>query len=178
MTNFETQFLKERNMEDRYSKENLLLLVPESELKNEPSRSSGPGGQNVDKRETAVRLRWSPEWNHNLTEEERQRVEERLRDENDMKARLRRSRKQRFDYQYTDNTDEGKLLIGAHEERYQERNWQKAMEKFYALLEEALRPEPKRKPPRTGSPALRLEEKRKIKQRKEFRKKPARPDFE
>mgnify|MGYP001615929286 FL=1 len=32
------------------------LEIPENELRTEFSRSSGPGGQNVNKRETAVRL--------------------------------------------------------------------------------------------------------------------------
>ena len=162
-------------MENRYSKENLLLLVPESELHFETFLSSGPGGQNVQKNESGVRLRWQPDSSMNLSPEEKIVIVSRLGNEKDMIERLSR-RGIRFDYQFTKS---GELLIAArHDTREQEQNKKHVTEKFYALLEEALRPEPKRKPPRTGLPERRREEKRRIKQKKEFRKKSERPEFE
>lgn len=155
-------------MENRYARENLFLLVPESELRFESFLSSGPGGQNVQKNESGVRLRWSPDLSANLSSEEKAFVMSRFRNEKDMMERLAR-KDVRFDYQFTKG---GELLIAArHDTRQQEQNKKHIIEKFYVLLEEALKPEPKRKPPKTGSPRLRLEEKRRIKQKKEFRKK-------
>lgn len=152
---------------------NVRDLIPEHELKRDQMRSSGPGGQNVNRRESAVRLRWSPEWNHNLTEEEKVQIEERLRNEREMKVRLQRAGKQRFDYQYTNNVEEGKLLITAHEGREQGENWEKAVEKFYSLLEEGLKEDAERRPLKTPRKAKerRLEEKHRKGQKKESRRK-------
>lgn len=129
-------------MENRHSKENLLLLVPESEFHFETFLSSGPGGQNVQKNQSAVRLRWNPSKDAlRLSGEERAQVAERLSNEQDMDKRLMK-RGERFDYEFTNNGD---LLITAHRGRDQEQNKKRAKEKFYVLLEEALRKDPERK---------------------------------
>ena len=44
----------------KFSKEEREIEIPESELRVEFARSSGPGGQNVNKRETAVRIVHEP----------------------------------------------------------------------------------------------------------------------
>lgn len=157
MKSLEMSFQPGVNMENRYSQENLLLLVPESEFRFESFLSSGPGGQNVQKNESGVRLRWSPDSSASLSGEEKTLIISRFRNEKDMAERLAR-RGERFDFQFTKR---GELLIAArHDMRQQEQNKKHVIEKFYMLLEEALRPEPKRKPLRKPSPERRLEGKR------------------
>ena len=36
------------------------LIIPDSELREQASRASGPGGQHVNKTSTRVTLRWRP----------------------------------------------------------------------------------------------------------------------
>lgn len=143
-------------MKNGTSEENIRLLMPESEFEFEAFRSSAPGGQNVNKTESAVRLRWRPESSQHLSLEQKTLIIDRLRNEKELRIRLR-SRGIRMNYEFT---REGDLLITSQDTRDQFQNKEHSKEKFYLLLEEALRPEPKRKPFSKPSPERRLEEKR------------------
>ncbi|HEY3491256.1 MAG TPA: alternative ribosome rescue aminoacyl-tRNA hydrolase ArfB [Candidatus Deferrimicrobiaceae bacterium] len=118
------------------------FAVPESELQEEFIRSPGPGGQNVNKVATAVRLRFNA-------------VATRLLGD-DARARLIRLAGKRM-------TAEGFLVIEAHRFRTRERNRQDARDRLGRLIAQALEPPPpprKKTKPSRGSKERRLESKR------------------
>lgn len=92
-------------------------MILDSELDWQVSRSGGPGGQNVNKTNSAVLLRWDIEQAHWLTFEE--------------KERLRQKLANRF-------TKEGEILIRAEETRDQDRNRVMALDRLVNMLEAAL----------------------------------------
>jgi ribosome-associated protein len=113
----------------------------ENEIVFSASRSSGPGGQNVNKVSTKVELRFNIRTSLILTDLEREILEEKL------KKRI--------------NT-EGELLIISQSERSQLKNREKALEKFFDLLISAFKVRKPRKAtkPTAASRAARLEAKR------------------
>ena len=114
-------------------------------------RASGPGGQNVNKVESAVELRWDLRHSAYLP------VGVRLRLEAFAGSRL---------------TDEGVLVIQAQRHRTQERNRSDAVERLVALVEKALYPPRPRKPtkPTRASKRRRLEGKRRQGDKKRLRR--------
>ncbi len=117
------------------------------------SRSSGPGGQNVNKVNTRVELRFSVNSSLLLTEEEKKQIHTVLGN------RI--------------NT-EGELLLVSQSERTQLKNKEVVIHRFYELLTKALTPRKKRKKtrPTIASQLKRLEEKKKIAQKKKNRRTP------
>ncbi|MDH7485674.1 MAG: alternative ribosome rescue aminoacyl-tRNA hydrolase ArfB [Anaerolineae bacterium] len=117
------------------------LAIPLAELEFRFSRSGGPGGQHVNRSATRVELRFDVARSPSLSEEQRQRVLERLAGRLD---------------------SEGVLRVVAESERSQWRNRQEAVERFRMLLRQALHIPRRRR--RTGLPAWakerRLAEKR------------------
>ncbi len=93
------------------------LELPDSDLEVAFMRSSGPGGQNVNKVASAVQLRFALDRNATLRD--------------DVKARLRQLAGQRL-------TDAGELLIVARESRSQEQNRRAAEERLLELVRRAL----------------------------------------
>ncbi len=125
----------------------------EQELLFSTSRSSGPGGQHVNKVNTKVELRFNIPLSELLTEEE--------------KAILVQKLKNKI------NKD-GELIIVSQENRSQYKNKEDAIEKFLDLLKKAFTPVKKRRPskPTRASKERRLEGKKLVSEKKTQRKKP------
>jgi ribosome-associated protein len=98
------------------------IVIPDSELEESFIRSSGPGGQNVNKVSSAVQLRFDVRASLCLTETARQ-------------ALLRGGRL----------TREGVLIITAQRFREQERNRADARERLAEILRQAATPKPVRR---------------------------------
>jgi ribosome-associated protein len=115
------------------------------------SRSSGPGGQHVNKVSTRMELRFDVAASNLLSEEEKQLVFEKLA------SRI---------------TTAGELIIVSQSERSQLQNKDKVLEKFYALLIRALTPVKKRTRtrPTRASVEERLDDKRKVAEKKDRRR--------
>ena len=108
------------------------ISIDESEIEESFVRSSGPGGQNVNKLSTAVQLRFDVRGSPSLP--------------NDVALRLMRLAGRRM-------TKDGVLVLIAQNHRTQERNRAEAQERLIALIQEAaVKPIPRRatKPPRAS----------------------------
>jgi ribosome-associated protein len=117
------------------------LYIDEEEIEWIFARSSGPGGQNVNKVETAVQLRYDVAGSITLPDE--------------VKERLVRIAGRRM-------TSEGILLIEARRHRTRERNRQDALDRLLAFVERAAEtPKPRKATrPSKASVRRRLEGKR------------------
>lgn len=129
------------------------LSLPDEELSFTTSRSGGPGGQNVNKLETRVTVRFDVARSPSLTEEQRQRLLERLA---------------------TRITREGIFHVTSQKHRTQAENREAAVDRLAELMAEALREEIPRKPPRVSKAAKRrrVEAKKRRGQRKRERSAP------
>ena len=130
------------------------LRIPLSELRFSFARSPGPGGQHVNKVNTRVELRFDLAASPSLPEQLRRRALARL------EGRLNRA---------------GQLVVGSSRHRSQSRNRQDCVERFRALLAEALRPPaPRRRRTRPGRAAIarRREAKKHQSRKKSLRKRP------
>ena len=126
------------------------LVIPAAELQWRFTRSSGPGGQNVNKLETAVELLFDLHASAVLGEVCRQRLQERL----------------------GPKLSGGVLRVVAAEHRSQWRNRQLALERLAQLLREGLKPPPKPRratKPTRGSQRRRLDAKKQRGQLKQQR---------
>ncbi|HRW97505.1 MAG TPA: alternative ribosome rescue aminoacyl-tRNA hydrolase ArfB [Bacteroidales bacterium] len=117
------------------------------------SRSSGPGGQNVNKVNTKIDLRFNIALSTLLREEEKNLLLSKL------KNRI---------------TDEDLLVISCQEFRSQSKNKKKTVEKLYLLLEDALKVPLNRKPTRLPEAfrKKRLWDKRHLTEKKNLRRPP------
>lgn len=116
------------------------IALDESELEFDFVHASGPGGQNVNKVATAVRLKFDVRRSPSLPE--------------GVRARLERLAGRRL-------TQEGILVIAAQRFRSQARNREDAVERLAALIRQAAIPPVPRRPtkPTFGSRRRRLEAK-------------------
>ena len=99
------------------------VRIPEGELSYVTSRSSGPGGQNVNKLETRVTLLFDLEASESLDPEQKALVRDRLA------TRINKA---------------GVLRVTAQKERSQAANRKLATERFAEILADALTPEEER----------------------------------
>jgi ribosome-associated protein len=117
------------------------ISIDESELEESFVRSSGPGGQNVNKVSSAVQLRFDARGSPSLP--------------NDVAVRLMRLAGKRL-------TKDGVIVIIAQSHREQERNRADARERLFDLIRDAaIKPVPRRKTrPSRASKQKRLEGKK------------------
>ncbi len=129
------------------------LRIPAEEIHESASRSSGPGGQHVNKTETRVTLRWNVVESRVLGEERRSRLLSRL------SARI---------------TNRGHLVVHAQRFRSRGRNRVLARERMAELVRDALRQRAPRRPTRPTRAARerRLDAKRRQAVRKRDRGRP------
>lgn len=129
------------------------IQIVEQELKECFIRSSGPGGQNVNKVATAVQLRFDAKKSPALDEE--------------VKMRLKRLAGRRM-------TADGVIMIEAKRYREQEKNRADARERLAVLIRRATeKPRARRQTrPSKASDRRRVEEKKKRGMKKTYRKKP------
>lgn len=116
------------------------ISLDDNEIEESFIRASGPGGQHVNKTESAVQLRFDVRRSPNLPDDVRHRLE-----------RLAGSRL----------TQDGVLILVADRHRTQQRNRQDALERLIDLIREAAIPPTPRRPtkPTLGSKRRRLEAK-------------------
>jgi ribosome-associated protein len=129
------------------------LEIDDGELRFEFARSGGPGGQNVNKVETKVRLLFDVAHSPSLSGDQRSLIEERLA---------------------TRVTKAGVLYVSSQRHRTREANRKATVEKFVELLAGALEIEAPRVPtriPRTQR-RRRLESKRQKSRKKALRSRP------
>jgi ribosome-associated protein len=116
------------------------------------TRSSGPGGQNVNKVNSRVELRFSVNQSELLYDDEKEIILKKLKNK---------------------INSEGELLITVQTDRSQLKNKEESIEKFYELITKALTP---RKPRRSTRPTRasvekRLEGKKQVSEKKTMRRK-------
>jgi len=117
------------------------ISIDDAELSETFVRSSGPGGQNVNKVSSAVQLRFDVRHSPSLP--------------NDVALRLMRLAGKRL-------TKDGVIVIIAQSHRAQERNRADARERLYELIREAATPPVPRRPtrPTRASKERRIESKK------------------
>ncbi|MGH9884176.1 MAG: alternative ribosome rescue aminoacyl-tRNA hydrolase ArfB [bacterium] len=132
----------------------LPFAIPERELIFSFARSSGPGGQNVNKTETKATLRWDVSRTAALPA--------------DVRARFVRAFATRI-------TNEGELVLSSQRHRDRTRNIDDCYEKLAAMLSSVATPRRKRRATRPGKGAIerRLEEKKRRGGAKRERRRPA-----
>jgi ribosome-associated protein len=127
------------------------LSIPRSEIEVRATRSSGAGGQHVNKTASRIELSWNVKASRSLTDEQRAMLESRLA------ARM---------------SAEGAVRVVASDTRSQLRNRERAETRLAELIARSLRVPRKRRPtrrPRAANEA-RLTEKKKHSEKKRHRR--------
>jgi ribosome-associated protein len=129
------------------------VRIPRSELSFQFSRSGGPGGQNVNKLNTRVQMRWNVDSTGSVSDAVRERL-------------LARARRR--------INSEGELIITSQRFRDQAKNIDDCIEKLSELIRECTAVPRTRKQtrPSKASKRRRLEAKKQHSQRKQARRRP------
>jgi ribosome-associated protein len=127
------------------------LSIPRSELEVRATRAGGPGGQHVNKSSTRIELTWNIESSRVLTDEQRNRLRDKLGGRMD---------------------GSGSIRVVASESRSQARNREDAERRLAALLKRALVvPKARRKTrPSRSAVEKRLRSKKKTSEKKRDRR--------
>jgi ribosome-associated protein len=127
------------------------IYINESEVKESFIRSSGPGGQHVNKVATAVQLRFNAKYSGNISAK----VYKRLRAIAGSKL-----------------TEDGNLIIVSREHRSQSQNRRVALDKLISLLQQAAKKPKHRTPTRPSQASVekRLRNKRLQSEKKKSRR--------
>jgi len=127
-------------------------VVPESEISEQFSRSSGKGGQNVNKLSTKAEVRWNVDESKSFSREEKEKIK---------KVLINKINK------------EGNLIVVSQEERSQLQNRERAIERLNNLVKSALILKKKRKTtkPTKASKERRLQSKKRLSEKKKLRAK-------
>ena len=132
------------------------LVIPAGELRASASRSSGPGGQHVNKSNTRVTLRWSVETSAVLSDRQR--------------ALLRSRLDQRL-------TQSGELILHAGRARSRTRNLERVRERLVEIVSEGLATARARVATKASAGARKRQAERK-RQRSEIKRRRRRPGFD
>ena len=136
---------------------NARLTIPSDEISISTARSSGPGGQNVNKVNSKVTLHWSP---GNC-------------------SALRADWRRRFVANHANRINrEGYVVISSQQYRDQTRNLADARQRLVSMLLSCQNPPKSRKAtrPTLGSKRRRLDQKRQQSQKKQNRQRPRHDD--
>lgn len=127
--------------------------IPASEVSVEFVRSSGPGGQHVNKTSTQAQIRWRPDATRCLNDVQKTRIRSKLA------SRL---------------TLAGELLIACDKHRSRERNLTECLDRLSEMIRSALTVPKRRRPtrPTRGSQERRMDAKRRRSQTKRLRRPP------
>jgi ribosome-associated protein len=130
---------------------NASLSIPRSELDFRASRSSGAGGQHVNKTSSRIEVFWNPLSSHALSEEQRDRLRHKLA------GRI---------------ATDGSIRVVASDMRSQSRNRELAEERLADLIRAALVVPRKRRPtkPSRAAKEARLAEKKRLSHKKSERR--------
>lgn len=133
------------------------IQIPRSEFVITYARSSGPGGQNVNKVSTRAVLRWDVQQSPSLPE--------------DVRARF-------ADHYGSRLTKDGHLILQSQKYRDQRRNLEDCLDRLKTLILNVTKAPVKRRPTRRsrGSVHRRLQDKKATSERKKNRRKPAHDD--
>jgi ribosome-associated protein len=128
--------------------------VPESEIELDFVRSSGPGGQNVNKKSTKVQLRWNVSASQAFDESQ--------------KAFIRAAAGNRLN-------DQDEIVLASQSERSQTQNRDEVIRRLQDLVAAALAPRKSRKLRKVSrsQKQQRLGEKRRVGEKKKSRRPPA-----
>jgi ribosome-associated protein len=140
------------SVDDKVLFVNDAVSIPRSELDFRASRSSGAGGQHVNKTSSRIEVFWNPLSSRALTEDQRDRLRHKLA---------------------TRITTEGSIRVVASDMRSQGRNKELAEERLADLVRAALLVPKKRRPtrPTRASKEARLEGKKRQSHKKQERSK-------
>lgn len=126
------------------------INIPEEEIEYEYFRSSKPGGQNVNKLNTAVRLRFNLDKSNYFSVEEKAKIKEKLKNK---------------------INEKGEIILENEETRSQFQNKNNVYEKLIELISQALEEGVERIPTKISENMKnkRLQEKKKISEKKKLR---------